>query len=140
MKGVGESLVSGIDLLDLELMNHWTAETSDTLTEDGTSRLFWRQNAVKIGLRSNFVMLSILSLAAQHLAYQDPSRRSRLVERSILYHSIASKRATELMAEDNATADQQKTEDLLLFSMLALYLGRCCNPKGVWNLPSPVNF
>ena len=102
-------------------MHHWTLSTCETLGDGSMSRSFWRENIVQIGLRCDFVMRGILSVAALHLAYLEPSRKSTLVERSICHHDIASKQMSTAMHVMDHDKEPEMDEGLFAFSALTLY-------------------
>lgn len=66
-------------------------------------------------------MRGILSVAALHLAYLDPSRKPVLVERSIHHHDIASKQMSRAMHITDHDKKPEMDEDLFAFSALTLY-------------------
>ncbi|KAL7619407.1 hypothetical protein AAE478_009946 [Parahypoxylon ruwenzoriense] len=110
-----------LDKLDIELMHHWTLSTCYTLGDGPMLCSFWRENIVQIGLRCDFVMRSILSVTALHLAYLDPPRKPALVERSVRHYDIALKQALEALHTGNREKNLEVEEDLFAFSVLTLY-------------------
>ncbi|KAM0277813.1 hypothetical protein ACHAQH_005517 [Verticillium albo-atrum] len=113
-----------LDMLDLELMFHWSTETCTTLTRDPTINKFWQINVPKIGFRCDYVMRSMLSLAALHMAYVCPAREAELLERSVRHHEVASRGVASVMTsveQVSRAGDQQLADDLFLFSILTMF-------------------
>ncbi|RXG43812.1 hypothetical protein VDGE_02871 [Verticillium dahliae] len=113
-----------LDMLDLELMFHWSTETCTTLTRDPTVNKFWQINVPKIGFRCDYVMRSMLSLAALHMAYVCPSREAELLERSVRHHEVATRGVAAVVTsveQVSRAGDQQLADDLFLFSILTMF-------------------
>ena len=111
-------------MANFELMYHWSTSTCETLAENATLRQFWQRNVVRIGLRCDFVMRSLLSLAALHLAYLNPARRPELIERSILHQSEAARAARQSIETAGSADGQEVGENLFVFSVLTVYHGK----------------
>ncbi|CRK38973.1 hypothetical protein BN1708_007942 [Verticillium longisporum] len=113
-----------LDMLDLELMFHWSTETCTTLTRNPTVNKFWQINVPKIGFRCDYVMRSMLSLAALHMAYVCPSREAELLERSVRHHEVATRSVAAVVTsveQVSRAGDQQLADDLFLFSILTMF-------------------
>lgn len=109
-----------LNFLDLELLHHYCNFTAQTLSDNPLLGDFWRLNVVKLGLETDYVMRSILSLAALHLAYLNPDRKDHLLEKSMLHHEISSRTAVGLMEH---VQDENKAH-LFIFSVLTIYIGK----------------
>ncbi|KAL2757302.1 hypothetical protein ACRALDRAFT_1067922 [Sodiomyces alcalophilus JCM 7366] len=110
-----------LNMLDLELIYHWSTATSRTITEDPSIQEFWRSNAVRLALRRDHVMRGILALSALHLAQLCPSREADFLHRSVHHHEHAARRAMTLMPLVESTHDQELADSLFLFSVLTMY-------------------
>lgn len=108
-----------LNFLDLELLHHYCNFTAQTFSDNPLLGDFWRLNVVKLGLETDYVMRSILSLAALHLAYLNPDRKDQLLEKSMLHHEISSRTAVSLMEH---VRDENKAH-LFIFSVLTIYIG-----------------
>lgn len=109
-----------LNFLDLELLHHYCNFTAHTLSENPLLRDFWRINVVKLGIECDYVMRSILSLAALHLAHLHPERKDTLLEKSMAHHEMSSRAAIELMER---VQDNNKAQ-LFIFSVLTIYIGK----------------
>ncbi|KAL0769123.1 hypothetical protein CaCOL14_008431 [Colletotrichum acutatum] len=107
-----------LNFLDLELLHHYCNFTAQTLSDNPLLGDFWRLNVVKLGLETDYVMRSILSLAALHLAYLNPDRKDQLLEKSMLHHEISSRTAVGLMEH----VQDEKKAHLFIFSVLTIYI------------------
>ncbi|TEA19470.1 hypothetical protein C8034_v009707 [Colletotrichum sidae] len=107
-----------LNFLDLELLHHYCNYTAYTLSENPVMREFWRLNVVKLGIECDYVMRSILSLAALHLAHLCPDRRDGLLEKSMIHHEMSSRAAVSLMQD---VQDSNKAQ-LFIFSVLTIYI------------------
>ncbi|ROT37148.1 hypothetical protein SODALDRAFT_189370 [Sodiomyces alkalinus F11] len=113
-----------LNMLDLELLYHWSTTTSRTITEDPFIQEFWRSNAVQLALRRDHVMRGILALSALHLAQLCPSREAEFLHRSVVHHEGAARRAMTLMPLVESTQDQELADSLFVFSVLTMYYGQ----------------
>ncbi|TKW56293.1 hypothetical protein CTA1_11911 [Colletotrichum tanaceti] len=109
-----------LNVLDLELLHHHCNFTAQTLSENPLLRDFWRINVVKLGLECDYVMRSILSLSALHMAYLDPERKDKLLETSVAHHEMSSRKAVGLMQH---VQDTNKAP-LFIFSVLTIYIAK----------------
>lgn len=109
-----------LNFLDLELLHHYCNFTAQTLSENPLLREFWRINVVKLGLECDYVMRSILSLSALHIAYLSPERKDNLLEKSMAHHEMSSRTAVSLMQH---VQDDNKAP-LFIFSVLTIYIGK----------------
>lgn len=60
--------ITQINSAHLELLYNFVTLTSFTLSCNEFIKILWQTNAVKVGLKCEYVMLSILALSALHLA------------------------------------------------------------------------
>ncbi|KAI6799434.1 hypothetical protein KC361_g2843 [Hortaea werneckii] len=74
---------------DLALLHHWTVATSLTLVNDSSIDHVWQSTVVRVGFRHPYVIQSILSVTALHLAYQYPAKRSFFSAKAAHYHNGA---------------------------------------------------
>lgn len=82
-------------------------------------REFWRLNVVKLGIECDYVMRSILSVSALHLAHLCPERKDHLLEKSMMHHEMSSRAAVGLMQE----VQESNKAQLFIFSVLTIYIG-----------------
>ncbi|KFA80864.1 hypothetical protein S40288_09797 [Stachybotrys chartarum IBT 40288] len=122
--GISSSIDSdtSLNVLDLELMCHWTTSTYATLTHDPALLPFWRQNIVTIGRSCPFVMRSILSLSALHLAHLSPGRERELVEKSIICQQQARKEASAVVASVHRHSPPEVVENSFCYSLLTMFI------------------
>jgi hypothetical protein len=108
-------------MLELELLHNWTTQTYRTLTAEPIWD-FWRDDVVRLGLRCEYVMQTILAVSALHLAFHRPDRRDEYTTEGILLHQRASRSAMQVMAAmDKEDADQAAS--LMVFSVLTVFFG-----------------
>ncbi|KAF6820897.1 C6 zinc finger protein [Colletotrichum musicola] len=110
--------VGDLNFLDLELLHHYCNFTAHTLSDNPIMREFWRLNVVKLGIQCDYVMRSILSLSALHLAHLCPERRDSLQEKSMVHHEMSSRSAVGLM---QGVQNENKAQ-LFIFSVLTIYI------------------
>ncbi|KAF4830611.1 hypothetical protein CGCSCA4_v014224 [Colletotrichum siamense] len=108
----------GLNFLDLELLHHYCNFTAYTLSENSLMREFWRLNVVKLGIECDYVMRSILSVSALHLAHLCPERKDHLLEKSMMHHEMSSRAAVGLMQE----VQESNKAQLFIFSVLTIYI------------------
>ncbi|PVH80136.1 hypothetical protein DL98DRAFT_460088 [Cadophora sp. DSE1049] len=83
-----ENSTTTFDMLDLTLMNHFTAVTALTLFPGDKQRLVW-QTDIHYQARSNPVLMhGILSVAAIHLALLEPESSSQYRLRAFHHHDL----------------------------------------------------
>lgn len=116
-------------MADLELMFHWDSETHATFSPNPAMHHFFRRNVVAMALQCDFVALSMLSLAALHLAHLAPARRPELTERALRYQSIASRKAIDLLPIPEGPESDGLIENLFIFSSLTIFNGQ--SPHGL---------
>ncbi|KAI8263248.1 hypothetical protein K4K58_013121 [Colletotrichum sp. SAR11_239] len=108
-----------LNFVDLELIHNFTTAVYMTLSTDPLVRQMWRVSVVRLALKCDYVMRTLLSISALHLAHQRPERKEALVARALLYHRLASREAMGLMS----SLDERNAENLFLFSLLTIFFG-----------------
>lgn len=73
-----------------------------------------------MGLQCDFVMRSVLSLSALHLAFYRPERREFYVSTGLRYHQLASRKAMHLLGH----VTEESAENLFVFSILTICVGK----------------
>ncbi|KAH0432501.1 C6 zinc finger protein [Colletotrichum camelliae] len=106
-----------LNFVDLELIHNFTTAVYMTLSTDPLVRQMWRVSVVRLALKCDYVMRTLLSISALHLAHQRPERKEALVARALLYHRLASREAMGLMS----SLDERNAENLFLFSLLTIF-------------------
>jgi hypothetical protein len=114
---------AALGMHDLELMFHWDSSTHATLSPNPAMQHFFRRNVVSMALRCEFVALSLLSLAALHLAHETPARAAELTDRALHYQSIASRKAIDLLPIPEGPGSEELIENLFAFSSLTIFHG-----------------
>jgi hypothetical protein len=72
---------SVFDLRDMALLHHWSLTTSVSIISTPSLDHYWQTLIPQVAFRHSYVMHSILSLTALHIAYLNPlQRRSSLAE------------------------------------------------------------
>ncbi|KAH6693788.1 C6 zinc finger protein [Plectosphaerella plurivora] len=112
---------ANLNMHDLELMFHWDSATHATMSPNPAMQHFFRRNVVSMALRCDFVALSMLALAALHLAHLTPGRRAELTDRSLHYQSLASRKALELLPIPEGPGSEETIENLFIFSSLTMF-------------------
>jgi hypothetical protein len=74
------------ELEDLALLHHWSLVTSVSIVNTPQLDHFWQTVLPQVGFRHQYVMHNVLSLAALHIAYLDPSRRQSSLLKAAEHH------------------------------------------------------
>ena len=77
---------------DLELMHHWSTTTSVVLGDNGVGPSWltiWQTDIPNLAFNHEFLIEGILTVAAQHMSYTTPSRRSELVMKASAHQQVA---------------------------------------------------
>ncbi|KAL1835510.1 hypothetical protein VTJ49DRAFT_6583 [Mycothermus thermophilus] len=123
---------SCLPMLELELLHNYTTQTYRTLTADPIWD-FWRDDVVRLGLRCEYVMQTVLAVSALHLAFLRPDRRDEYITEGIMLHQRASRSAMRVMAAGEGL-DSEQAASLFVFSMLTMFFAlgspRRSNPDG----------
>ncbi|KAL0943392.1 uncharacterized protein CTRU02_201278 [Colletotrichum truncatum] len=106
-----------LNFVDLELIHNFTNSVYMTLSTDPLVRQMWKVSVVGLALKCEYVMRTLLSISALHLAHQRPERKEALVSKALLYHRTASREAMKLMSN----LDERNAENLFLFSLLTIF-------------------
>lgn len=107
--------------LELELLHHFTTQTSTTLATDTSVREFWRVNVVQMGLQCDYIMDTLLALSTLHIAHLNPEKREAYAARGMEYHQRASNLAIESMKNIGEGNDYT---NLYVFSVLTVFFGK----------------
>lgn len=107
-------MVSSPDLVDMELLHHWSTITYTTLSPEPIQQEMWQTTAVKIGLSYPFLLNEILAIAALHLATYRPERQESYCKRAMELQSSALKGFNNVEKQVN----QSNCIAILLFSSL----------------------
>lgn len=76
------------DIFDLELLHHFFTHVSQTLAEDGTSPIKWREQLPSTVFSSPVSLHALLGVSALHLARNDKHRRLQCLERADQHHEL----------------------------------------------------
>ncbi|EMD65253.1 hypothetical protein COCSADRAFT_36572 [Bipolaris sorokiniana ND90Pr] len=79
------------DLKDMELLHHWNLVTSGSMVDSPSSAEIWRIHFPRVAFQHPYVMHSLLSIAALHVAYLNPSRRHSSIIDAGCHHAKALK-------------------------------------------------
>lgn len=101
----------------LELLHHFIAVTSEALGGTATSCQAWKLAIPQIALSHDFLMHSILAVAALHISHLRPEQRRSYWERAAMHQD----RALELQQEALANASRGNADALFAFSLLVIY-------------------
>ncbi|KAL5119998.1 hypothetical protein ACEQ8H_002096 [Pleosporales sp. CAS-2024a] len=116
-----EQSQSDIWVRDLELMHHWTVETSDTLSQREDINLMWKLEAPQRAVHHRFLMHEILALAALHKAHKLPEQRSQYYAFGIHHQDLSIRGVREkiLHVTPHEAAAVAATSTLLTLSVFA---------------------
>ncbi|KAI0376826.1 hypothetical protein F5Y04DRAFT_265583 [Hypomontagnella monticulosa] len=104
--------------LDLELLHHFTTSTCFTFSSEPMVRNFWRVNVPRMGFTYHYVLKSILSIAALHLARSKPNRRDILIEQAMVHQNASSSMVLPVLNEISSS----DSIPIFFFSMLTTYI------------------
>lgn len=82
-------------MADLELLHQFTTYTYTTLTDDMSLRDFYRINIVQIGLKHEYIMRTVLSIAALHVAHHRKQSYDYYLSLSTAHHDAATRTASK---------------------------------------------
>lgn len=111
---VQELTTPHLDLVNMELLHHWSTVTYATMSPESNQQETWQTTAVKIGLSHPFLLNEILAIAAMHLAICRPERRD-------FYHMQATELQSVALNGFNSVqkqVDKSNCVAILLFSSL----------------------
>ncbi len=106
-----------LNMAQLQLLHHFIAVTCETLGVETISREAWKLTIPKIALSHDFLMHSILAVAALHIAHLRPEQRRSYWERAAMHQN----RALELQQEAITNASPDNADALFSFSLLVIY-------------------
>ena len=106
-----------LNMAHLQLLHHFIAITSEALSVKTTIREAWKLTIPQIALSHDFLMHSILAIAALHIAHLRPEQRRSYWERAITHQD----RALELQQVAMAKANPDNADALFSFSLLVIY-------------------
>ncbi|KAI0902046.1 hypothetical protein F4806DRAFT_445498 [Annulohypoxylon nitens] len=109
--------VDWFDILDLELLHHFTTSTCFTFSTEPMVRNYWRVNVPRMGFSYQYVLKGVLSLAALHLAKFKPQRRDILTERAMIHQNASSSMALPVLNDIHS----ENSVPILFFSMLTMF-------------------
>ncbi|KFY88171.1 hypothetical protein V498_06885 [Pseudogymnoascus sp. VKM F-4517 (FW-2822)] len=73
----------------LELMHHFSTVTYATAAHRDDLRLMWQIQVPKLALKHKYLMHSLFSVAALHIAHCNPESQSPYIDKAIRYHNLA---------------------------------------------------
>jgi hypothetical protein len=114
---------AGLNVVDLELIHTFTTFTHATLSSDHTVRQMLKTTAIRMAFDCEFLMRTILSLSAVHLAHFRRHRRDLYVGVAMDHHQIACRLAVSAM-NNLDTLTRIGCENLHLFAVLTMFFGR----------------
>ncbi|KAL9137271.1 MAG: hypothetical protein Q9175_001523 [Cornicularia normoerica] len=106
-----------LNMAHLELLHHFIAVTSEALGVETISRQIWKLKIPQIALSHDFLMHSILAVAALHIAHLGSEQRKSYWERAAMHQD----RAVQLQQEAMANPSQDNADALFSFSLLVIY-------------------
>ncbi|KAK2623857.1 hypothetical protein QTJ16_007038 [Diplocarpon rosae] len=103
-----------LNMVDLELLHHFSVATAFTLHRDPAIRRIWSITVPQLGFNHDFVMHGILALAALHMGYCRPERKDFCAAHAILHHKSGLAKATPALR----AFDEENGSAMYLFSAL----------------------
>ncbi|OJD20657.1 hypothetical protein ACJ73_08009 [Blastomyces percursus] len=100
-------------MLDLQLMHHFSTSTYATLSCHSQIRNFWKGPVVQMACRCDYLMRTVLAVAALHLAHQSRDRKEICTSTALTYHRIAAREASDIKKDD--------ANNLFVFSVLTIF-------------------
>jgi hypothetical protein len=73
----------------LELLHHFSTVTYATTAHRDDLRLMWQIQVPKLALKHKYLMHSLFSVAALHIAHCNPESQSLYIDKAIRYHNLA---------------------------------------------------
>jgi hypothetical protein len=110
------------DVLDLELLHHYSTDVSTMFAHEGRKISMWRDDVPSIAFSSSCVLHALLAFSALHLARNNTEPRGKLCrERAAYYYSITlPQMITSLLQVDESSANALfVASSLLCFYSLA---------------------
>ncbi|APA09404.1 hypothetical protein sscle_05g041740 [Sclerotinia sclerotiorum 1980 UF-70] len=88
-----------LNLLDLEIFNHFCKSTSISINSSPEAKELWQTTAIEIALSHEFVMRALLALSALHMARSTPDRSRQLNDYSMQQHQAALRQGTAFLSD-----------------------------------------
>jgi hypothetical protein len=131
VNGSGIATAEGLDVIDLELLHHYTTVTYKTLPSGAAADQYelWQIQVVQLGFHHKFLLRGILAVAARHLCYLEPMRQEVLMLRASTHQSIAVRSFHHALNR----VDSSNCVAIFAFSciVVALAFARPKNPGGM---------
>ena len=108
---------SSLNMAHLQLLHHFITVTSETLDVETISHEAWKLIIPQIALSHDFLMHSILAVAALHIAHLRPEQGRSYWERAVQHQD----RALELQQDEVVNASSNNADALFSFSLLVIY-------------------
>ncbi|CAL3970426.1 unnamed protein product [Diplocarpon coronariae] len=103
-----------LNMVDLELLHHFSVATAFTLHRDPAVRRVWSITVPQLGFKHDFVMHGILALAALHMAHCRPERKAICAAQALSHHKSGLAKATPALR----AFDEENGSAMYLFSAL----------------------
>ncbi|KKZ61476.1 hypothetical protein EMCG_00138 [[Emmonsia] crescens] len=112
-----DASASALNMLDLQLMHHFSTSTYATLSCHPSIRNFWKGPVVQMACRCDYVMRTVLAISALHLANHSRDRKEMYTSTALTYHRIAAREAMNLMSN----IKKEDANNLFVFSVLTIF-------------------
>jgi Fungal specific transcription factor domain len=92
---------------DLELLHHFLTVTYKTMASRNDLQQMWQIQVPKLALKQKYLMHSLFSVTALHIASSHPENRSSYIDRAIRHHNIALReysRKLDSMTRENSAS------------------------------------
>lgn len=109
---------TSLNMAHLELLHHWVAVTSYAITIGKVSHKVWCLTIPQIALSQEFLMHTILAVAALHKAHLEPEHRNEYWNRAAMHQD----RAMQLQQVAMANPGPDNADALFVFSLMIIYL------------------
>jgi len=96
---------------DLELLHNYTTRTYATLSDNLLLREVYRTTAVQYGLKEEYIMRTLLSVSASHMAHYRPEMQRHYQALAMSYHQIAAKSASKQLQAAKAPFSKLRESD-----------------------------
>ncbi len=117
---------TSFNMADLELLHHWVAVTSYAITIGEVSHKVWHMTVPQKALSHEFLMRTILAVAALHKAHLEPEHRNIYLTRAAIHQD----KAMTMQQAALANSGPDNADALFAFSMLIIYIA-FANPVSV---------
>jgi hypothetical protein len=106
--------------LDLELMHHYSTTVYATLTCKTPLQYIWRDSVVRLALKCDYLMKTLLAVSAVHLAKLRPESQESYFSTAFQYHTAALQSAAPFLSHVKEVDDAW---NLFIFSSLTIFFG-----------------